>query len=247
MNQRGHTVRFRLLRRQVGRFVLAVCVSVTATDEMSVYGQVLGVSNDGPGALSAQRIRHKGGPRITYGGTVYYSFPNYDIALLGLPFDPTSGGGFLSAAPGNIDQLLIGIGQESVGQGARVIMKNNRGMRWDGADLFIHPAYHHERVTQHHYWNRDLQHFGPPVPSTELSQRMEPPTTTSSSGLRTGTFSPSDTLDFIAQPWVVLEPEPVTSGGYYNENPPNVAGSPANGPGTRDKSGDSTTAPRKRP
>lgn len=73
------------------------------------------------------------GVRITYGGRVYLSLPNYDVALTGTP----------------------GLPGQPADDRARVIFRNGEGMYWDGDRFFVHPDYHYELVTRQYY----SQHF----------------------------------------------------------------------------------------
>ena len=77
-----------------------------------------------------------GRPRITYGGRIFLSFPNYDV--------------FLGGAPTRLEDLATGQGV----QGPRVIYRNNQGMRFDGNEFFLHPAYPVEQITKYRYFNR---------------------------------------------------------------------------------------------
>jgi len=176
-------------------------------------------SNSSPSSRNGRRR----GPRITYGGAVYYSFPNYDIVLSGLPGDAPAGGGFLQGAPANLDQLILGAGQQS-----GVIVKNSRGMRWNGADLLMHPAHSYQRVTQYYAWNRDIGEFRPSADANELSPKPRPTPTTAPRTANRNTALATTDLGFIAQPWVVVDPTPAASGGYFNDEPPRVAVSTAN-------------------
>jgi hypothetical protein len=79
--------------------------------------------------------------RITYGGRVYLSMPNYDI--------------FLRGAPTTLGDLATGGLANSNGvSDARVIYRNDRGMRFDGNEFFLHPAYPIEQITRYRYINR---------------------------------------------------------------------------------------------
>jgi hypothetical protein len=75
-------------------------------------------------------------PRITYGGRIYLAFPNYDV--------------FLGGAPTRLEDLATGQGVAD----ARVIYRNEQGMRWDGNEFFLHPAYPVEQITKYRIYNR---------------------------------------------------------------------------------------------
>ncbi len=79
---------------------------------------------------------------ITYGGRIYLSFPNYDV--------------YLSGGPQTLGDLATGDGATD----ARLIYRNDQGMRWDGNEFFLHPAYPVEQFTRQRYINRPIGEGG---------------------------------------------------------------------------------------
>jgi hypothetical protein len=138
--------------------------------------------------------------RLTYGGRVYFSFPNYDVMV--------------SGAPRNVTELIQGTGTG----GPTVISKNAEGMRWDGTGYFLHPAYPSEYVTRYHYKDRIVGEPRKQWPETKgrrpVDQRgrlsQAPPTVTQTqSGPTAPTYTVPDqntTMRFLPAPWVVVPP-----------------------------------------
>ncbi len=144
--------------------------------------------------------------RITYGGRVYLSFPNYDVLV--------------SPAPGDLEELIQG---DSSRIPPTVISKNDEGMRWDGGGFFLHPAYPLEDVTRYHYRNRivgQLEKQWPEPVSREPADardRISPaPSVPTVAGMQPELppyIAPYEgtPTQFLPAPWVVappVEPEP---------------------------------------
>lgn len=147
--------------------------------------------------------------RMTYGGRIYYAFPNYDVVL--------------SGAPRNVTELIQGtevLTQETGTRQATVVFKNDEGMRWDGTDFFLHPAYPIEYVTRYHYADRIVgkpQQQWPEPPDrrpVDPRDRLAPaPSVPTVTQVQPGPVAPTyvpyqyTTMRFLPAPWVVAPVE----------------------------------------
>jgi hypothetical protein len=107
----------------------------------------------------------------------YLSFPNYDV--------------FLSGAPTTLSDLATGAGVEE----GRVIYRNDRGMRWDGNEFFLHPAYPVEEITQFRYINRLINQRPQTWPPGQVA-----PTTPYATEYSTTTYSTAYPPTSVAAP-----------------------------------------------
>lgn len=176
--------------------------------------------------------------RRTYGGRVYYSFPNYDVVVSGAPgsLDELIQGYAAGVIPGPVTGGIPANVAERIQrrEGGAVIVKNAEGMRWDGSDFFLHPAYPLEYVTRYQYTNRivgepqrqwpedprsrpdDQRLFPAPAPSEPTVTQLQPAGPTAPTTVPYQEF----TTQFLPAPWVVAPTLRPSAEPTRSEKPP---------------------------
>lgn len=93
--------------------------------------------------------------QITYGGNIIMDMGNYDIILGSpqrspqtlVPAVPLSTAGLSQAEA----EAIV-----SIASSPQIIFKGQTGLRWDGGDYLLHPAYPYDIVARYRYANRIL-------------------------------------------------------------------------------------------